>query len=628
MSVVACVLYLAPLATLVALLRAEADDALDLACALGLAFAADLLGGFILTYLFTVETTAFVRTGLLVAASAVIAARRVRRGERVLRPLGALSRGDVAALVIAAAVAFVISMLVSSRNWVWDREWHVPFTGSLRAQQMPFRNVYDPSVPIRYHLVGDLLASTLQSLSFATISASRALSLVHDLQSAIVAGMAALAFRAFCRWPPANAAAAGLVPLLAGPIAFANKGLSPALGPFEGESDFNNLTLSFRPHCMVACVVLIAIFCLVLRLARDRGRGEAAGLAHLLPLVPLVALGSLCDESSTLLVGVGLAALWLGWPELLGKTRLRGAILLGGLAVAALLANAFLAGTIAPGGPIEHASLVAPRLPRIAAPGWPLEGDLAAGWVLLLDQGEVIIPFLVVMIAVWILPRATTAGDLAIPAVFALTIGLLGLAMFLSFEVNGRTYEGHRFSTAGRVLVPTLAVLALSRVRPLWGSLALLAPLVAGVISTLAFAFHRLPEKKDIVMSDAMYDVDCRAQYGARVGEPILATYVDQPYWFQGFWYEYTGCRPVFTAGRDGPTGVVLCGYPKIGPDGYAKMNGKFFPPAGAARVACSKVPELATPLCKKAPTLGTCEAAGFGAVTCEVPPAARNRLP
>jgi hypothetical protein len=627
MSIVACVLYLAPLAAIVAVLRREGDDALDLACAIGVAFAADLVGGFLLTYLFTVEVTAFVRTGLLLAAAGVIAARRARAGGRPLNPLGALSRGDLAALAIAAGIAFAISMYVSSRNWVWDREWHVPFTGSLRAQQMPFRNVYDPTVPIRYHLVGDLAASSLQALSFVTISASRALSLAHDLQSAVLAAMAALVFRAFCRWPPANAALAALVPLLAGPIAFASKGLSPALGAFEGESDFNNATLSFRPHCMVACVVLVAAFAVVLRLARDRGRRAAPGLGHLLPLVPLVALGSISDESSTLLLGIGLSVAWLGWPEILGATRLRGVVLLGALGVTALLANLFLAGTIAPGGPIQHASLVAPRLPRIAAPGWPLAGDMGAVWVLLLDQGEVIIPGIAVLVAVAAGLRRGTDDELSIPAVLALTVGALGLAMFLSFEVNGRTFEGHRFSTAGRVLVPTLAILALSRVRRSWAVAAILVPVVAGVISTLAFLIYRLPEKKDIIMSEGQYDVDCRADYGARLGEPIVANYVDQPLWFQPFWYEYTGCRPVFTAGRDGPRDVVLCGYPKIGPEGYAKMNAFFFPPNTPALVSCSTMPQLSTPLCKKVQGVATCAPQGSRGVTCEVPAASRASL-
>ena len=73
--------------------------------------------------------------------------------------------------------------MVSSEYWIWDREWHVEFTGSLRAQHMPFRNVFEPWKTLRYHMAGDVAASVLQSLSFVAMNASRALSYAHDLQS-------------------------------------------------------------------------------------------------------------------------------------------------------------------------------------------------------------------------------------------------------------------------------------------------------------------------------------------------------------------------------------------------------------------------------------------------------------
>ncbi len=69
LTVLACTLYLVPLGAVVALGRRESDDALDLACAIGAVFAADLLGTFALCYLFRLERAVFVRTGLLLVVA-------------------------------------------------------------------------------------------------------------------------------------------------------------------------------------------------------------------------------------------------------------------------------------------------------------------------------------------------------------------------------------------------------------------------------------------------------------------------------------------------------------------------------------------------------------------------------
>jgi hypothetical protein len=620
LSVLACVLYLVPLVALVAVVRDDGDDALDLACSIGLVFAADFLGTFLLTYVFRVETAAFVRTAVLSAAVGVIAGLRSRRGRAVLLPLGPLSRLDLVTLLLAGGLAFAWSFNTSSQYWIWDREWHVPFTASLRAQHMPFHNVYDPQGTIRYHLSGDLFAALLQSLSFATMSASRALSLSHDLQSAIAGGMVALCLRALSRWSPVTAALASLVPLLAGPMTFHLKSLPAALGDFEGDSDFNNFTLSFRPHCMLAGVVLMAIIGHVVRLARDRRGHPEAGWGRVSALAPLVALGAICDEFSTALAGLALGALWVRWPDLLGTSRRRGVIVLGGLAAIAIAANLILAGTIAPGGPIEHARWVAPRLPRLAAPGWPLGFDLEAWKVLLADMGSVIIPGLVLGLLVW---RGRKADDaMTPPALFVLGITAVGLVTFLCLEFNGRTFEGHRFATAGRFLLPVMALIYSARSpRASVQSVILLAPVLAGVLSTVGFVIYRLPHK-EAVLVDGQYDTNCREELGARMGEEILSTYVDAP-----IWYRYAGCRPIFAAGHDGPTDVVLCGAPMLGAGGFAKMNRSFFSPTAPALVACGKDVASNTPLCKRARALASCAPSGSQAVVCGTPPSTRAVL-
>jgi len=333
LTVLACTLYLVPLGAVVAFARRESDDTLDLACAIGAVFAADLLGTFALGYLFRLERAAFVRTGLLLVIAAALAARRAKRGQPLLPARGALSRADLLTLALAAAAGFLVSHVISSEYWMWDREWHVQFTGSLRAQHMPFRNVFEPWKTLRYHMTGDVAASALQSLSFVAMNASRALSYGHDLQSLLLVAMAAMAFRSSCGWKPATTVAAALVPALAGPMMFRVVNQVPGLGPFEGNSDFDNLTLSFRPHTMIALVALMALTCQVMRRARDQARTAAddAWRAHDLgsdilavsAMTAIVALLSISDEISTLLVGVSLGLMWLRWPRLLAGSPWR-----------------------------------------------------------------------------------------------------------------------------------------------------------------------------------------------------------------------------------------------------------------------------------------------------------------
>ncbi len=621
LSVLACTLHLVPLGAVVALGRRETDGTLDLACAIGAIFAVDLLGTFALCYLFRMDRAVFVRTGAWMIIAAALAARRARRGESILPGRGALTRGDLVTLGFAAAAGFLVSHMVSSEYWIWDREWHVEFTSSLRAQHMPFRNVFEPWKTLRYHMAGDVAASALQSLSFAAMNASRALSFAHDLQSLILVAITAMALRSTCGWKPGVTVAAAIVPPLAGPMMLRVLNQVPGLGPFEGNSDFNNLTLSFRPHCMIALVVLVALLCHVMRRARDQARARPPGVLTIAGMTGVFALLSISDEISTLLVGMSLAVMWLRWPRLLGATRWRAAIALVGFAVVAIVANRALAGTIAPGGPVEHTEWMSPRLPRFGGPPHPMV-DLEGWKQLFIDEGSLLLPMLVMST---LFVRRTDASDdvLRPPVALALGATLGGLVLFLSFEVNGRTFEGHRFMTAARSLVPVVALLYLPRLpRASFTSLLVLIPVLAGVFATLGFVFYRLPVKPGTRGGEEQYDVNCRTEMGARLGEPIVPTFADRP-----SWHVYAGCRPIYAPGHDGSPGVVLAGWPMFGTAGFAKMDRSFFRPGQPARVVCPRDPAKVTPICQTAETLATCTPRGTQILDCEVPAAARPLL-
>ena len=348
-----------------------------------------------------------------------------------------------------------------------------------------------------------------------------------------------------------------------------------------------------------------------------------------------MALLSITDEISAVLVGLTLVIFWLRWPTLLGVGRWRGAVVLVTLALAAFLANRYLCGTLAPGGPIQKTSWLIAAPPRFAAPGLAFGFHSSKVWRLFLaDEGSLIIPGLVVA---GLLVANRGVREALLPALFALCLAGAGLVLFLCFEVNGRTFEGHRFITAGRILIPVAALLCVARLPR--ASVASLRS--RGALSSLAspssiawlallcrsrsvsmledgFCLPRPAAQSTSRTSTASTGLSCRAVEFPERGSASPSTpipYIDKP-----IWNRYAGCRPVFAVGHDGPPGVVLAGPPKLGPQGFAKMDRESFPPGEAARVVCANDATLMTSMCRKALAIGQCEPAGTLARLCAIP--------
>ena len=220
-----------------------------------------------------------------------------------------------------------------------------------------------------------------------------------------------------------------------------------------------------------------------------------------------------------------------------------------------------------------------------------------------------------------VLSKRAAREPSSVPLWFCCGLLLLGLVLFLCFEMNDRVYEGHRFMTAARLTVPIIALCyAPQLARASLPALLLAVPLFAGVASTWGYSYSRLQTMLD-ARGAAAYAADCRQEYGARLGEPIVPTYVDEP-----FWFPYAGCRPIFAAGHDGPPGVVLAGWPKLGAAGFAKMDRSYFQPGVEAAVACPRDARKSG-VCRKAERLGGCRPDGTQALLCWIPPANRAAL-
>lgn len=620
LTLVACGLYLVPLFALLALLHDPSADALDLASKLGSAFALDLLGTFALMRVMRLEQAVLLRTALLLGAWLARALRRLARGQPILFRQSAVSRGDFIAVGLAALFAFALNHSVSSEYLIWDRDWHVPFTASLRSQHLPIFNVYEPGKPFRYHLIGDLSGAMLQVLSFGAMSAARALAFAHDLQAMLLAVMLALSFRALSGLSVLTTALAASAPLLAGPLAYRPHPSGP-FGVFEGYADFNNLSLSYRPHCMVALVLIGGTFCHVAHWARCRARGQTAPFSAVASLGPIFMLLGIADEISGAVLGCSLAFVSVCWPRTLGKKFWHGFTVLVAFAGLALLANLVLAGTIAPGGLVSHVGLFAPRLPRFLDAALPLGLNREVWAELFIDIGSMVIPIVVVGMSL-LVDRRRRSVQSTILICFTTCAVLVSLFLFLCVEVNGRTFEGHRFLTAARLLAPWLGLLFLvTRRCSSFALVAVLAPVLGGVFATLGFVSSRLPAY-GYLQTDSQYGANCRVEYNARFGETMQPTWVDEP-----IWYEYAGCHPLYAAPAREPVEIVLVGPPAVGLSGFAKMDANFFPPGGEARMVCSSDSTKTTDICRRVQQIGRCRAQGTLAVECLVSAIDREQL-
>jgi hypothetical protein len=620
LSLVACTLYLVPLLALLALLRNPNAGALDLASKLGTSFALDLLGTFALMRVMRLEQAVFLRTTLLLGAVTALTVRRLVGGRRVFCAQSALSRADFLAIALAALFGFTFNHSVSSEYLIWDRDWHVPFTASLRSQHLPIFNVYEPGRPFRYHLIGDLSGATLQVLSFGAMNAARALAFAHDLQAMLLAVMIALSFRALSGLSVLTTSIAASAPLLAGPLAYRPHSSGP-FGVFEGYADFNTLSLSYRPHCMVALVLIVGTFCHVAHWSRYRARGQTAPWSTVASLGPIFMLLGIADEISATVLGSSLGLVWLCWPRMLGKRFWHGLVVLVAFAALALLANLVLAGTLAPGGVVSHVQLLSPRLPRFLDTAPPL-GLAGEPWVeLFVDIAPIVIP--IAAIATYlVIDRRARSVRLTTLTCFTMCALVVSLFLFLCVEVNGRTFEGHRFLTATRLLAPLfgLSFLVTGR-RTSFALVAVLVPILGGIFATLGYVCSRLPQY-GFLQTASQYGANCRVEYNARLGEVMRPTWVEEP-----IWYEYAGCHPLYAAADRPPGDVVLVGSPAMGRSGFAKMDDNFFPRGEEARMICSSDSTKTTDFCQHVQKIGRCHAQGTLAVECLIPAAERAKL-
>lgn len=552
-----------------------------------------------------------------------IALRRVRRAGGATWPR-ALGKREVGMVLAAVAVAVGASLLLSAPYAIWDRRWHIPLVASLRGQRLPFANAYQPGVGLAYHFAGDVVASMVQALSLGAVHASLALSLVHDALFGLTGLFLGLWFVDLgARRASTTALGAALV-LGTGPLTLLRGG---ATRPSAGYGWFAFETLSFRPHVVLAGLLLLGFFGAALARLRDPRAPVAATAPH---LVATAALLAITDEASLGLAGLALGLTWLAWPETVHPKRLPGVGVFAALAAALVLPNLVFHGALSPGAPRQHVALVPWRLPGVEAASLPLSTptgrELAAQ-----DLFPIACAVLGGLLVAWAARRRVERGAAALLAV----LSAASVFAFLRVEINHSAGESHRFLTAASLLGALLSAGWLVRHAGRAGERALgLAPaallglgLALPAASTLEWTIAVAPAQADkdstFFTNDPVRAWSCRESVGARLGERARPLYVSRP-----VAYLYAGCRPVFTPGTPTNGWAIGVGFVEGGLAALHELDATVLGRDEPTTVICpAGKAAVADPVCEAARAAGPCAAEGRRVARCTLPAAERHAL-
>jgi hypothetical protein len=479
-----------------------------------------------------------------------------------------------ATALVGLLLGVFVSRMMSVEYAVWDRQWHIPLLTSMRGERAPFWNVYEPNGRLFYHYSGDALAAALQTLSFAHIHASNALSRTHDVMFGLIGLFVALVLPSFGQRGAVPTIAVILATLLGGPATAFREGEAR---PQMGQSITNLLTLSFRPHYSLSYFLILGfVVAALLPIVTD----EKISPAITRPcLFAITALMTLTDEASLGTLGILLGTLWLLCPRAVAPTRLRGALVL--LALAASIAATMLAlgGTFGPGAHRQILKWVPWQIPGFYQPSVPLSehhGRVLLGLDFLSIFGALAVGLVVV--------AASRKKAVIVTFIAYAAIAVASLVCLTRLTINGGGLECHRFVVSALVQSPFFVFYWLAALRaqpqaawarPVAAATALVA-FAPAVVSTLEWwrgpAPHALESSKGFWGNDNFYTTDCVVRADAKLRDAVRPTYVAQD-----LWYLYAGCRPLFAPGPEPGHGQdnheLLIGWPELGIRGLARLD-------------------------------------------------------
>jgi hypothetical protein len=599
---------------------------------LALGVAVDLLSVLLLAHVCTLETATLISRGAWGVVGGAAVVRWWRAGGRLERPSPEQLRSlGMLALVVGGAVW--LSMSLSRPCSIWDREWHIPLVSALRGQRLPFQNVYLPAQPLFYHFAGDAQAAMLQALSGGRLHAALALSLLHDIMFALVALNVVCFFRGLGMRRTPLAALVFFATVMLGPVTLLRDDVRKL------ESGFalvNYLTLSYRPHVALAYLFELGFLELGLgALLADASASIPSWRERLGGLALLSAALVLTDESSLGLLGLGLGALWLAFPDVLGPSRRAGALGLVALVAAIVASVVIFGGSIGPSAPHYNLSLVAPRAPGYASAAVPLSTFEGSSLM-----AQDLLPILGVLAALGAIALRTRDRVTLGAAMFFVTLAAASILALTCVDFEGQPSENHRFATGMFVAAPFVAALVLqqrARAIPLgavvggFAALTLFVTIGLGVASTIEWlgagvAYRQCAHPGFYGWSaERFYDVDCRSETGSVLGERTAPIYAD----LMGF-YLWTGCHPSFAAAPTQVRHKIKSTTPFYGPPAFEQLRASLPVPTDRLEVVCLTVAAAGPnqdPACARAAKLGPCEGRGDDFRVCSLDGPARAAL-
>ena len=308
-------------------------------------------------------------------------------------------------------------------------------------------------------------------------------------------------------------------------------------------------------------------------------REGTRGWAFVAPLLAMLALSSVTDETSAALLGVCLAIAWLVDPFLIAPSRRGGALLLAVTAAAFVVVNVLLAASLSaaarsskwPWSRPAHRGCssrpclcLMPRAGSRSAPTRSPSGRSGSRW----RRSASAAP------ASRAAPSQPRADRVRLRACGDLIAGLTFV------EINHAPPESHRFLTAALFMFPVFAVLALDWWPPgTFRRVLVLAALLLGGFSTILwlshFPRHPTPETYFRQRGENLHETNCRDLAAARFGQTPELVYVES-----SIFYAWIGCRPSFIPGfRSTPYWVIKL-KPTLGVRGLRQIDRRWSRPA------------------------------------------------
>ena len=611
----AVILYLVPV-LVCWLARARRERPLcEIALDVPLAVALDLLLTLLVARFVLLSNAVLIVRALWVVGGAVLVGRRFWRADRPEWP-SALGRSEVLTGIVGAAGAAGMSLMFLRPCLVHDTRWHTPLVASMQGQSIPFHNVYELKEPLAYHYAGNAIGASIRTLSFDVLHTAAALGLAHTTMFALFGASLGL----FLRWWGYRSTTFSVLSvfgvLLTGPLlVFRGDGAA------AGYNFINLLRLSFRPHHALGLLLFFGFLCPVL----VRLKEPALPLARTASVLCIsTAALSLTDEASIGLLGLALGASWLVEPTVLHAKRLFGFGVLVLLLVAVLLPHALLPASFSPGATDHVVSIVGWRSPGYRNPILPL-AQSAGLEMLLHDTGAM----LVVTVAALVLGALLKGSQLRATTCFWTVLLFASIVALTRIDVDRLPRESHRFMTAAIVAAPLFAAawLPMTRAYPWIGALLGLAVFLPAT-SSLQWLVDSGPDRCDrssrfLQNPFDYYDIDCRRDFGALLGEPARPTYVEKT-----LFYAYSGCHPLFATARPPNTGwKVKTDTPSFGRSALVELHNSWLDKNQPLVVACLAKRKQADALCDYARSNSRCIRAGSEALRCEMTPDQRATL-